>query len=250
MDIEIISIIIASIALIALIVAIITLVFTGKSVREMVSTQRAQTGPFIKVSFDIEPYDPNLINPPHTNLDFLPVRRRSWDDLVIGELSIESNKQASDNRVKLIVRIENIQKHFSGIASDIKIELIGWWYLFLDGELRKVKSRFIHLRHSCEVLNPGEQKKLNAPGIGKVSAFKVEVRKLTYKDAWGHSCRAFCGHKFCLHSGIPQRGELETWESVVPDMPKRATDPIYQKDYYIPLLRENFIRLFSFCFRR
>ena len=246
MDVEITSIIIASIALI---VAIITLVFIGESVREMVAAQRAQTGPFIKVSFDIEPYDPSLINPPHTNLDFLPVRRRSWGDLVIGERA-KSNKQASDKRVQLILRIENVQEHFSGIASDIKIELIGWWWLSLNGELRKLKSRFVHLRHSCEVLNPGEQKKLNAPGIWKVSGFKVEVRKLTYKDAWGHSCRAFCGHKFCLHSGIPQRGELETWESVVPDMPKRATDPIYQKDYYIPLLREKFIRLFSFCFRR
>lgn len=238
------------VSVIAIAVASLTVIFAWRGVREMVAGQRAQTGPFLKIRFGEQPFDSSLIDPPHTNLDFLPVRRRNYDDLIIGELHAGSPQGAAEESdplsTHLIVHLENIQSHHSGIASDIKIELIGWWVPVTEHGDKK--GRFIHLRHSSEVLNPEDKRKLNALPIGEVSGFKVEVRRLTYRDIWGHSCRAFSGDKGAVYLAVPGRVRFSTWESAVSDIPKIIAIP--HKDYWVWLVRDKLVSLWSFFVRR
>ena len=231
-------------SLIAVVFAAVVLILHWKSIKEMVATQRAQTGPLLELSFELESYDPSLIDPPRTNLDFLPIQKGVAENYIIGELFKDaSNEKSAVEHKRLVVHIKNIQEHFSGFASDVEIELIGSWFLSSDAERQKPRSHFIHLKCSVDVLKPGEYRRLNAPGIGEVSVYRVEVRRLKYRDIWGHLCNVFSGSKGCSHWGFLGGPEIVTWESVVSDKARETSD-FPDKWFYRKKLIKERLRLF------
>jgi hypothetical protein len=264
-------------ASIALVISFIVLLYTAKSIRELISTQRAQTGPLIKVSILGDSSKENHIGPTNhraqsgtlfnmfidqksgkmkvvlpSNEQFdLLSQSNDKTKFVIGELPSTPITINGKKTSRLIINIENIQEHLSGVASDLTIEIVGWWS-YHDKKNSNTQNGRIHLKGYCELVAPNEKKSFYIQDFGKLSMFRMDIKHLSYRDIWGHKCYAYFGHKGCIY--LPAYIEdnayiFYKWESATSDISTLIRKQNLHISMPSPFLRDNILFILKFLFR-
>lgn len=203
-------------------IAAYTLYKVVAQLKEMVNAQRAQSGPLISISFS-ESSEPNwflmddsgLIDISSNSIGFLPRPNYNSKASIVG-VPRKRDESRSQTVQVLNCRIKNVQTAPTGIARDIKIEVIGSWWV--ETETGDYSQGFIHVFSNSFSLNPGETKVAELVSIEDVDYYVLYINKLSYKDLWNHEGKAFIGaagghHSFRLNNPRTFR----PYDSVTPD---------------------------------